>query len=29
MRIQNYRQVDELFFQPDVGDIGDPQLVDA
>ena len=28
-RIQNHRQVDELALQPDVGDVGHPELIDA
>jgi hypothetical protein len=27
--IQNHRQVDELHCQPDVGDVGPPELIDA
>ena len=27
--VQNHGQVDELHFQPDVGDVGPPQLIDA
>ena len=29
IRIQNHRKIDELLLEPDVGDVGDPELIDT